>query len=260
MVFDLDTRLVICAAVMALRLAVLLALLPLMDNRSVPIWWRLAVAVPLAWALAPMALPHLAALPDGLTWPILAIEAVNSLIVGALLTFAINLVFAAVRFAGSVAGMQIGFAIVNAYDPQTNSQISIIAHFYYLLSALLFFSLDVHHHLIQALVLSFQAVPPFHAPDFVSATGLILRAYSDVFMLGLRVAAPVAVVLLLVSAAMGVVVKTAPQIHVLVVGFPVKIAVGLFVLGTSLVHFRGVVERSFAATEDLLTRVLAALA
>jgi len=260
MVLDLDTRLVVCAAVMALRLAVLLAMLPLMDNRSVPIWWRLAVAVPMAWALAPLALPHLTALPDGLTWPVLALEAVNSLVVGALLTFAVNLVFAAVRFAGSVAGMQIGFAIVNAYDPQTNSQISIIAHFYYLLSALLFFAFDVHHHLIQALVLSFQAVPPFHAPDFVNATGLILRAYSDVFMLGLRVAAPVAVVLLLVSAAMGVVVKTAPQIHVLVVGFPVKIAVGIFVLGTSLVHFRGVVERSFAATEDLLTRVLAALA
>ena len=260
MVLELDARLVVCAAVMALRLAVLLALAPLMDNRSVPIWWRLAVAVPLAWALAPLALPHLAGLPDGLTWPVLALEALNSLIVGALLTFAINLVLAAVRFGGSVAGMQIGFAIVNAYDPQTNSQISIIAHLYYLLAVLLFFALDVHHHLVQALVMSFQAVPPFHAPDFAAASGVLLRAYSEVFLLGLRAAAPVAVVLLLVSTAMGVIVKTAPQIHVLVVGFPVKIAVGLFVLGTSLVHFRGVVERSVAATGDLIARVLAALA
>lgn len=260
MVLALDTRLVICAAVMALRLAVLLALAPLMDNRSVPLWWRLAVAVPLGWALAPLALPYLDALPHGLTWPVLAFEAVNSLLVGALLTFAINLVLAGVRFGGSIAGMQIGFAIVNAYDPQTDSQISIIAQFYYLLSVLLFFVLDVHHHLVQALVMSFQAVPPFHAPDFAAASGVVLRAYSEVFVLGLRAAAPVAVVLLLVSTAMGVIVKTAPQIHVLVVGFPVKIAVGLFVLGTSLIHFRGVVERSFAATGDLIARVLAALA
>jgi flagellar biosynthetic protein FliR len=259
-VFGFDTNLVLCAAVLTLRLAVFLALAPLMDNRSVPLLWRLAVAVPLAWVLAPMALPHLEALPDRLTWHVLALEAINSLLVGALLTFAMNLVFTAVRFAGSVAGMQIGFAIVNAYDPQTNSQISIIAHFYYLLTVLLFFVLDVHHELIRGLVASLEAVPPFHVPDYVAASGVVLRAYSEIFMLGLKMAAPVALVLLLVSATMGVIVKTAPQIHVLVVGFPVKIAVGLFVLGTSLVHFRTVVEHTFAGTGDLLARVLAALA
>jgi flagellar biosynthetic protein FliR len=259
MVLALDTQLVIAAAVMSLRLAVMLALVPLMDNRSVPIWWRLALAVPLGWALAPLAVPHMAALPAALSWPLLALEALNSLVVGALLTFAMNLVLTGVRFGGSVAGMQIGFAIVNAYDPQTDSQISIVAQFYYLLAVLLFFALDVHHHLVQALVMSFAAVPPFQTPDFAAASGVLLRSYSEVFLLGLRAAAPVAVVLLMVSAAMGVIVKTAPQIHVLVVGFPVKIAVGLFVLGTSLIHFRGVVERSFASTEDLIGRVLAAL-
>jgi flagellar biosynthetic protein FliR len=256
-VLGLDTQLVVCAAVLSLRLAVLLTLAPLMDNRSVPLLWRLAVAIPLGWALAPVALPHLEALPGTLSWATLAVEAMNSLVIGALLAFAMNLVFTAVRFAGSVAGMQIGFAIVNAYDPQTNSQISIVAHLYYLLAVLLFFVLDVHHDMITSLVASLRAVPPFQAPDFAAASGLLLRAYSEVFVLGLRVATPVALVLLLVSAAMGVVVKTAPQIHVLVVGFPVKIAVGLFVVGTSLIHFRGVVTQGFEATEALLQRLLA---
>jgi len=64
--------------------------------------------------------------------------------------------------------------------------------------------------------------------------------------------------LLLVSAAMGVIVKTAPQIHVLVVGFPVKIATGIFVVGATLVYFAGVVERAYAGSEDLLARLLAA--
>ena len=260
MILGFDTNLVLCAAVLTLRLAVFLALAPLMDNRSVPLLWRLAVAFPLAWVLAPMAMPHLAALPERLTWHVLAFEAVNSLLVGALLTFAMNLVFAAVRFAGNVAGMQIGFAIVNAYDPQTNSQISIIAHFYYILAVLLFFAFDVHHELIRGLVASLDAVPPFVTPDYATASGVVLRADSEIFTIGLRIAAPVAVVLMLVSATLGVIVKTAPQIHVLVVGFPVKIAVGLFVLGTSLVYFRTVVEHTFAGTGDLLGRVLAALA
>ena len=259
MTFGLDTTLLLGTAVLALRLAVVLALAPLMDNRSVPIWWRLAVAVPLAWSLAPVARPYFASLPATPTWPLLALEAVNSLVIGALLAFALNLVIAAVRFAGSVAGMQIGFAIVNAYDPMTNSQISIISHFYYLVATLLFFALDVHHQVVQALVLSLEAVPPLQAVDFAAASGELVRAYSQVFVVGLRVSAPVVLVLLLASGAMGVIVKTAPQIHVLVVGFPVKIALGIFVLGTSLIHFGGVVERAFAHTEDLLQRILAAM-
>lgn len=260
MVLGLDTRLVLCVAILALRLTVLLAVAPLMEIRAVPLWWRLAVAVPLAWALAPAALPALAVLPAGLSWPQIALEAVNSLIVGALLTFAVNLVLVVVRFAGSIIGTQIGFAIVNAYDPHTNSQISIIDQLYYLLTVLLFFALDAHHALIRALVGSLAAVPPFSAPDFSLASGVLLKAYSDVFAFGLQAAAPVVLVLLLVSAVMGVIVKTAPQIHVLVVGFPVKIAVGLFVLGTSLIHFQGVVTRTLAATGDLLERILVALA
>ena len=259
MALGIDTNLVLVAAVMALRLSILVALPPLMDNRSVPVWWRLAFALPLAWALAPAALSQMTTMPTALSWPVLALEAINSLVIGALLAFAINLVLAAVRFAGTIAGMQIGFAIVNAYDPQTDSQISIIAQFYYLLTVMLFFALDAHHGLIQALVTSFDVVPPFSTVNFSTAGGVVIKAYSEMFAIGLRASAPVVLVLLLVSATMGVIVKTAPQIHVLVVGFPVKIGVGLFVLGTSLIHFRGVVERSLLAAGDLLEQVLLAL-
>ncbi len=65
--------------------------------------------------------------------------------------------------------------------------------------------------------------------------------------------------MLLVSAAMGVIVKTAPQIHVMVVGFPIQIAVGLFMLGVSLVFFKDVVIGLFAANGGLLERLLLAL-
>ncbi|MEZ4388746.1 MAG: flagellar biosynthetic protein FliR [Candidatus Krumholzibacteriia bacterium] len=256
---SVDSRLLLLTLVIAARVATMLALAPAIDRRAVPVWWRLAIGVPLAWALAPTTLTALGDLPTAITWPLLVLEALNSLVVGALLAFAANLVLAIVRYAGALIGMQIGFAIVNAYDPQSGSQVSIIAHLYYLLTALLFFTLDVHLVVIRAIVLSVQLVPPFSLPDLSAGSLIVLRAYGDVFSVGLQAAAPVTLVLLLVSAAMGVIVKTAPQIHVLVVGFPVKIAVGLAVLGSSLVFFRGVVERTFAASGDLMARILGAL-
>ena len=69
----------------------------------------------------------------------------------------------------------------------------------------------------------------------------------------------VVVVLLLVSASMGVIVKTVPQINVLVVGFPIKIAVGLITLGLSLVFFREILTSLMAGMEDQLGRILLAM-
>lgn len=254
-----DSRLLLVALVLVARMATMLALLPIMDRRSVPLWWRLALAVPVGWALAPLVAAGTPDLPAVITWPLLLLEGFNSLVIGALLAFAITLVLAVVRFAGSLVGMQVGFAIVNAYDPQTGSQISIIAHLYYLLATLLFFSLDVHLALVQAVVTSVQLIPPFSTPDFTAGSVVLLKAYSDVFSVGLTAAAPVSLILLMVSATMGVVVKTAPQIHVLVVGFPIQIAVGIAALGSSLMFFRGVVERSLVRSQDLMMGILEAL-
>ncbi|MBD3221095.1 hypothetical protein GF314_07600 [bacterium] len=260
MLVSVDSRLLLAALVIMFRLATLLALAPVMDRRSVPIWWRLAAAVPLAWALAPAAVTQMPDLPARLGWPMLVLEGMQSLVIGALLAFSINLVIACVRFAGSLIGMQVGFAIVNAYDPHTNSQISIYGQLYYLLAVLLLFALDAHLVLIRVLVTSVTVVPPFTVPDLTGGALIVLRAYGDVFSLGLQIAAPVTLVLLLVSATMGVIVKTAPQIHVLVVGFPVKIAVGMLAVSSALLMFRGIVERAIASSTDLMLQVLEAMA
>ena len=256
MALALDSRLLLAALALAMRLATMLALLPIMDRRSVPLLWRLAVAVPLAWALAPAVLHEMPPTVDMLRWELLVLEGLNSLLVGAVLGFAVSLVVNAVRFAGAIIGMQVGFAIVNAYDPHTGSQISIIAQFYFLLATLLFFALDIHLVMVRVLVASFQVLPPFAACDTTFGALEIVRAHGRIFSLGLQVAAPVALLLLLVSATMGVIVKTAPQIHVLVVGFPVKIAVGLMAIGSSLVFFRSIVERAFVESSDLVLRIV----
>ena len=87
----------------------------------------------------------------------------------------------------------------------------------------------------------------------------MLKEYSTIFATGVRIAAPVIVVLLLVSASMGVIVKTVPQLNVLVVGFPVKIGVGLITFGASLVFFKNVALNLMAGMEEQLARVLLAM-
>ncbi len=257
--FELDITLLAVTGALALRFGVLAATMPLLDLRSVPPLWRLGMAGCFAAALAP---GIAAGLPTGsvdLSWQAFLMEAVRSLLVGAMLGFTVNLVFTAVRYAGSVAGMQVGFAIVNSFDPMSNSQISVISQLYYLLAVLLFFVTGAHQILVGAMFQSCLVVPPFGDVAVAGGAWHLLKEFGTIFSLGLRIAAPVVVVLLLVSASMGVIVKTVPQINVLVVGFPIKIAVGLITLGLSLVFFRQIMVQLFVGMNGQLESLLLAI-
>lgn len=259
MQFELDITLLAVTLALAIRFGVLAATLPLMDMRSVPPLWRVALAVCFAASLAPGIAATLPAGSLDLSWQSLLIETLRSLVVGLLIGFTINLTFTAVRMAGSIAGMQIGFAIVNSFDPMSNSQVSVISQMYYLLAVLLFFVTGTHQILVAAMFQSCLAVPPFGGLDPSGGAVYLLKEFGTVFTIGFRIAAPVVLVLLLVSASMGVIVKTVPQINVLIVGFPIKIAVGLITFGGSLVFYRSVVDRLFAGMEDQLAKVFLAM-
>ena len=257
--FQLDISLLAVGGALAVRFGVLAATLPLLDLRSVPALWRVALAICFASILTPAVV---AAIPAGtldLSWQGLVLEAIRSLVIGALLGFTVNLIFTAVKYAGSVAGMQIGFAIVNAFDPMTQSQISIISQLYYILAVLLFFVTGAHQILVQTMFQCCVMVPPFAGLDPAAGSWFLLKEFGTVFELGLRISAPVVIVLLLVSASMGVIVKTVPQINILAVGFPVKIAVGLITFGVSLVFFRQIAVSLMNGLPGKLTEVLVAL-
>lgn len=259
MAFNLDITLLAVMGSLTIRFGILAATLPLLDMKSVPPLWRLGMAVCMAATLAP---GIAATLPLGtvtLSWQSLIVEAVNSLVVGAMLGFTVNLVFTAVRFAGSVAGMQIGFSIVNSFDPMSNSQVSVISQLYYLLAVLIFFVSGAHQILVAAMFQSCLVVPPYASLSATGGAWQILQEFGAIFTVGFRIAAPVVVVLLLVSASMGVIVKTVPQINVLVVGFPIKIAVGLITLGLSLVFFKEILINLMGEMDDQLGRVLLAM-
>lgn len=244
---------------LTVRLSVVAALLPLINGRSVPVLWRLALAGVVAAACAPAVVADAGALPAELTWHLLVREALTGALVGVLLSFAVGIPFAAVRFAGQIIGVQIGFSMVNTVDPQGGAQVTVLAQLYYLLAVMLFFAMDLHHLLVGLLVESCRVAPLFGGVDAGAGAWLTVQEFGEFFKLGFIVATPTVLVLLLVSAAMGFVVKTVPQINILVVGFPIQIAVGLVMIGLSLVFFSQVFTEVLGGMEAQLTRLLAAM-
>jgi flagellar biosynthetic protein FliR len=162
--------------------------------------------------------------------PIMATEVMIGLIIGFLATLPLT----ALQMSGLVCGFQMGLAMARAVDPNTQADNVVIGQLLYYLAFGVFLVSGGLDQLFLSVAGSFEHVPVgafwFDQTPIATITGVLTSSFD----LGLRVAAPVTTVILLIMVAMGLIMKTMPQINVLTLGFAVKIVVGLFVLMLSL--------------------------
>jgi len=231
------------------RVAGLLLGAPILGHLLVPVRVRAALALVLALALAPV-VPAVAAAPATLAGLAGALAAESAL--GVLLGLVAEFVFAGVALGGEMAGLQMGFGLDGLIDPQARAEVTVVAQWQQLLALLVFLALDVHHLLLRALLASFASAPPGAlALGALEVRGAVALA-GELFALGVRVAAPVMIALLLTNTALGVLARTIPQLNAFVVGFPLTLGVGLVVLGAALPFTLGLLETRFAALEPAL--------
>lgn len=230
MSFDFDLRLLVTGGLAMTRVSTFVMAVPILGIRNVPPMVKIALSAWLAIAAASLLPPTSLPLEPG---PVALALSVESLI-GVVLAFSVVLFFAAIQYAGQIIGVQIGFAMVNVIDPQSQTNVSIISQVYNLVAVLTFLALDGPRILIRAIQESFVAIPPGVAE--VSQVGLfeLGQSAATIFSLGFKIALPVVITLLLVSLSMGILGRTVPQLNILVVGFPIKILVGLFMIGACI--------------------------
>jgi len=220
------------ASVLAfIRISAIMVTVPLFSSRNVP----LQVKVVLALGMAVIVLPtvHLPAV-EGVSVPVLVSGMVGEVLIGVIIGFTARLLFAGVELAGQLVGFQMGFGIVNVIDPQTSTQVSIIAHFQNIITMLLFLAFNAHHYFILAIAKSFELVPPLMFCLTNAAMEALIALSCNMFIIAAKVAAPVIAVLLFTNVALGLIARTVPQMNIFIVGFPLNLSVGLFGVGISL--------------------------
>lgn len=84
----------------------------------------------------------------------------------------------------------------------------------------------------------------------------MLRLSADALAVGVALAAPAIVVLLVVEFALALAGRAAPQLQIMVVGFPIKIAVGLWLIGASLYFMPGAIRTTLTTMRTALSRTL----
>ena len=169
------------------------------------------------------------------------------LLLGMALAYVTNIFFSMTAFvAGQMIDMQIGFGIVNVFDAQNQTQVPMMGNVLNIMLLILFFMVNGHLRLIEILHITIDAMP-IGSLVISGAIGLAaLEIFIRAFLLGLMMALPILASGLTLEVGFGMLMRAVPQIHMFVVGMPLKIIVGLTVFSVALPFFANFSERIFS--------------
>jgi len=158
----------------------------------------------------------------------------GELAVGLMLGLSITVIFEAAQMAGQIAGLQMGFSLVNIIDPQTQVETPVLATLHQLLVLLIFLQLNVHVWLLRGMASSFSYLPPggFHVTESLVAT--LAQACAAIWLAAVEIAAPILLATILADIALGFIGKASPQLQVLFLGMSAKTLLGLLAWASAL--------------------------
>jgi flagellar biosynthetic protein FliR len=230
---------------------------PIFGSRVVPVAIKVWFSVLFAFALMPMIKLNgtLPAFGSGGYFILAAREVLLGLLIG----FICNFFVYGVEFAGHMVGFQMGFGASTAFDPMSEVQASVVGRFQGLLALTLFLVMNGHHIMVSSFVSSYRLVPPMLAGFAGRAGTELVTATASIFTIAVRVSIPALVALFLAHIAIAMLAKTIRTMNVFTIGFPVKIALGLTIIGFSMPYFAYVLSKAIAGTNTDLARLLHAL-
>ncbi len=237
------------------RLGGFFATAPIFSSRYIPVQVKTCLVLYLSCALAPVVSIQPV---DGVMR--LAGVMFVEVLVGMAAGYVASLIFLAVQVAGQVADQEMGFGMVNVFDPMHGNPIPLMGSFLYLLALMLYLAIDGHHFLVASLIRSYERIPAGQIAGAHKMAEMVLARMQGAFVLGVQIISPVLVALFLATVAMGIMARTVPQINVFIMGLPVKVLVGASVVCLSLPVFTSVCINMFQSSFVWLSQFLELIA
>jgi flagellar biosynthetic protein FliR len=212
-------------AMLLVRPGMLVALTPALGGAHLPMPVKIGLTVLIGIGLLPSV-----AVPRGLPELTLSVVIAREAVIGLSLGFAVRALIAGAEFAGHLSGQQIGFSYGATIDPQSGVRNNMLATLYGSLATLGFLAINGHHAVLRALAQSYAGLPIGGGGLDASVVTSVRDILGLVFVVGVRLAAPFIVVLLVVELVVGLISRSAPSLGFMVIGYPLRLIVGLVLL------------------------------
>ncbi len=236
-----------------IRTTALLVTSPIFSRRNIPNTYKIGFCLVLTYAVFAGSGAHAIQAEGTLEYAVLVIK---ELVFGAALGYVTTLFFTLVQTAGYIIDMQIGFGMVNVLDVQNNISIPLLGNLLYIVLLISFLAVNGHHKLIYIINQTVTGIPIGQVALSPRLGITALEVFVLAFMLAVNVAIPVVAAGMLGEVAMGIIIRTMPQMNMFVVGIPLKIIIGFAILAITMpiyVAFTNTIfDKMFAAASQML--------
>ena len=237
-------------ALLLVRPGMIVAVAPGIGGAHIPVAVKVGLTVLLAIGLFPgVPVPDVGS--DLTLTGVIAREAA----IGLALAFVLRVLVGAAELAGHLSGFQIGFSYGATIDPQSGVSNTTLAILYGSLATLGLLAVNGHHMILRALAASYAGVPIGGGGIAASLPEAVRDILGLLFVVGARLAAPVIIVLLLVELVVGLIARSSPSLSFMVIGYPIRLVVGLTVLAALVGVVPSVVNSMLDQTVALSARL-----
>ncbi|MCL2030656.1 MAG: flagellar biosynthetic protein FliR [Oscillospiraceae bacterium] len=241
------------------RMTAMFVLSPILGRTNLPNMAKIGLSLLTAFLLINFPPPVVEGYPFD-TPVALAGAVLLELLVGFVLGFGTILFFMTLQTAGHIIDMQIGFAMANQFDPGTGMQMPIAGSLLNLMFIQCFLLADGIPILVAVMRRTFEVIPVGGAVIAPEIAGAALQLFVSTFVLAIRISMPVIASALLCEIALGIIVRTAPQMNVFVIGIPIRVAVGLVSLLVCIPAFVALTDGFFDRMYEAIDLLFAHLA
>ncbi|MFA7438822.1 flagellar biosynthetic protein FliR [Castellaniella sp.] len=238
------------------RVAGLIALAPGLSDQPIPMRIKAGLALACALLLAPV----LAPVPSVTAGSYAGLQiAARETLVGLSLGLSMRLVFMAFIMAGEFVGLQMGLAFASFFDPGSGANTAVTSRLINLIALLLFFTVNGHLLMLGTLLHSYAVLPLGGTLD-PNGWGALLDWSSQLWISGMLLALPLIIVLLTINLSLGILNRTAQQLSVFAVGFPITLTTGIVILTLVLPRSSAFMQNLFNQGYEAMAQVLGRLA
>jgi flagellar biosynthetic protein FliR len=209
---------------------------------SAPAFMASSMPIPLRfWCAFFLTLAAVGTIPDAAVpvavfenWTSILLTAAREFLIGIAIGFLAALPLYVLQISGELIGISMGLSMVSLLDPLSEAQASIIGQLQFLVGLWFYFRWNGHLLMTQSVVESLRLVPPGKLALAISWDLGAGEWLQQAFVLSLRFVLPFYGAILLADVGLGFLARTVPQMNIFVLGLPLKIALGFFVLMVDL--------------------------
>lgn len=220
-----NEALIINFCLVLLRVGGFLFAWPLLGGLNVPVSTKAIISLLIALVLFPTI--NSSVVISYNSWLGLFIGAIVQTFIGLAMAFVCHMFFYIINSGASLISLSLGLSSAQIYNPVMGYSVTSFEHFYFIFAGLFFLSVQGHHVFLQGLSDSFQLMPLNNMTIDLKRTMSYTLVCKDVMEIGLKLAGPVLITILVMNVTLGLIGRTVPQINVLVTSMPINILVGL---------------------------------